>query len=607
MKWQRLSANFSLALLICAAFILFIAAQVPENTLLKYPGLVNLWLVIEQDPAWLIIAGSLGLALTPLLRVGRLVERLDKFRSWATARQHPVTLLAIAVSLIAAIGVDWVYHRFALSLDEFLLVWQAKVFLAGHLIAPIPEGWSTLARALQPIFMYYDFVNGFWSPAYRPLSAGIYALFDLAHLGPWSNALLAGGSVALTAAIARRTWPQESTAPGFTALFVATSPQLLITAMTPYAMTGHLFLNLLWLWLFLADTRNKHLLAGLVGLLACGLHQIYVHPLFIAPFMTSLLWQKRWRLAAGYAAWYAAVLLLWIYWRDLATFLAQGDSFGLSDTLNTVSASGSSLFRQVFTLADGPNAGETIAILFNLARFVAWQNPLTVLLAVVGWLGLGRAPHLIRMLSWSLVLTVLAHVILMPLQGHGWGYRYLHVHLGSLALIGAWGWLRLRDTMPDRDRISFKNAGAVLALATLLVAVPLRAWQTETFVRPFATADRAIQGRSEDIVVIDASDIWFGVDLVRNDPFLRNHPRILVAQRIQRESLEAVCADSRWVLIDYPSVARFGLRQMPEPQHTGAQTPMTLRAQLAQAGCDSVTGIADSAPPDCEAISCLRP
>ena len=68
------------------------------------------------------------------------------------------------------------------------------------------------------------------------------------------------------------------------AVLLATSSQFLLTAMTPYSMTAHLALNLAWLWLFLRGGVVGHSLAIAVGALACGLHQLVFHPLFVAPF-----------------------------------------------------------------------------------------------------------------------------------------------------------------------------------------------------------------------------------------------------------------------------------------------------------------------------------
>lgn len=577
-----LNRRLLMLLLPGAALLLFIRLFIPESTLMASPAFINIWLAAYQDPFWLLGVAILVIAAGRVGSVPRLPAALDRVRAWAVGLTRPVPWLAVATTLIVALGVDWVYHRFALSMDEYMLVWQARVYLAGHLLAPIPAGWGDLAKALQPIFTHIDQNNQLWYPGYLPLASAIYAMFDLVGLGPWSNALLAGGSVALTAAIARQAWPDERHAPGLAALLLATSPQLLITAMTPYAMTAHLFFNLLWLWLFLADTRRGHVLAALVGLIAVGLHQPHVHPLFIAPFMLSLLWQKRWRLAFGYAAWYAAVLLLWIFWKDIATWwVVDGVTTGQSGA----GASGLGFLAQIEDLFSAFGGLSGPLIIINLTRFFAWQNPLTIALLIPALLGLRQAPYLIKMLLWGMLLTLMAHAALMPSQGHGWGYRYLHVYLGAMALIAVWGWLWTRKHLANREITSAIRSGTVMILVGLLVGLPMRAIQTESFVHPFAKAYQHITNQKEDLVLIDAMDLWFGVDLTRNDPLLRNDPKILVAQYVSGKTLHHLCPEKTLALINLPTLDRFGMRARPRTEVDRDAESKLLHRQLYATGC----------------------
>lgn len=565
-----------------AAILLAIRLGVPEATLREYPFLVNVWLAAYQDPYWLLFLALLVIAASRVDQLPRLAAALDRLRDWAASLTNPVPWLALATTLIVALGVDWVYHRFALSMDEYMLVWQARIYLAGHLLAPIPEGWGDLAKALQPIFTHIDQTNQLWYPGYLPLASALYALFDLVALGPWSNALLAGGSVALTAAIARRAWPEERHAPGLAALLLATSPQLLITAMTPYSMTAHLFFNLLWLWLFLADTRRGHLLAALVGLIAVGLHQPHVHPLFIAPFMLSLLWQRRWRLAFGYAAWYAAVLLLWIFWKDFATWWVTGGG-GVGGT--SADASGVNFLARLTVFFNHFGSLRLPLVLINLSRFFAWQSALCVLLLIPALFGIRQAPYVIKMLLVSILLTLLAHAAFMPGQGHGWGYRYLHVHIGSLALIGVWGWLWAYRDLSFDDQRRLARGGTILFLAGLLIAIPLRAQQAWEFVTPFAEADKYIKELPTDLVLIDPFDTWFSVDLTRNDPFLRTSPKIMIITGITSLPLKDLCDRYTVTLIDYAAVEHLGMKPMPKEEIYSQSDANLLRQHLKKNKC----------------------
>jgi hypothetical protein len=41
--------------------------------------------------------------------------------------------------------------------------------------------------------------------------------------------------------------------------------------------------------------------------------------------------------------------------------------------------------------------------------------------------------------------------ILLPYQGHGWGYRYLHGLIGSLSLLAGYGWIALSERAARND------------------------------------------------------------------------------------------------------------------------------------------------------------
>ena len=102
-------------------------------------------------------------------------------------------------------------------------------------------------------------------------------------------------------------WPGEREPAVVAALLYCASGQILLSGMTSYAMTAHLTLNLLWLWLFLLDRRGADMGALAVAFVATGLHQPLFHPLFAAPFLFGLLRDRAWLRVAFYAAGYAAI------------------------------------------------------------------------------------------------------------------------------------------------------------------------------------------------------------------------------------------------------------------------------------------------------------
>jgi len=70
---------------------------------------------------------------------------------------------------------------------------------------------------------------------------------------------------------------------------------------------------------------------------------------------------------------------------------------------------------------------------------------------------------------------------------------------------------------------------------------------------PYARAADAIEHTATDLVVIDKSGLLFAEDLVRNDPFLRNRPKVLDLTLLDEANLADLCA--RY------SISMFGRRQ----------------------------------------------
>ena len=142
-------------------------------------------------------------------------------------------------------------------------------------------------------------------------------------------------------------------------------------------------------------------------------------------------------------------------------------------------------------------------------------------------------------------MTLLVVLVVMPFQGHGWGYRYLHGMLGSMALLAAQGWIWLSNVAPDLR----KQLACVLALSIALSVLALLPWrlaQVYAFERPPAAASAAIARSNSDVVIVDATNIWYGVDLVRNDPLLRSQPKVLDLASLRAEQVKVICDRYRW-------------------------------------------------------------
>ena len=175
-----------------------------------------------------------------------------------------------------------------------------------------------------------------------------------------------------------------------------------------------------------------------------------------------------------------------------------------------------------------------------------------------------RARGTTRSLILGFVTTLAAVFALMPYQGHGWGYRYLHGLLGSACLLAAWQWGRMTEGLSAAGRAGARAGFALAAAASLLILFPLRAWQAHRFVHPYAMAAAAIRAAPTDVVVVDDRNVWFGVDLVRNDPYLRNRPVIVHAESLDEDQARALCQRATITMFDSSAARRFGILRFNE-------------------------------------------
>jgi hypothetical protein len=139
------------------------------------------------------------------------------------------------------------------------------------------------------------------------------------------------------------------------------------------------------------------------------------------------------------------------------------------------------------------------------------------ILALVVVLRPWRSPAVIVDLSLGVMLTLVFFAFFPSTQGHGWGYRYAFQVIGSLALIAAEGVPVVASAFGAWRTRAWLATGLALAL---VVQLPLRLVQTERFVRPFAASVAYVRSRPEPIVIVHGSELWYGDDLIRNDPYL---------------------------------------------------------------------------------------
>ena len=477
------------------------------------------YLFAREEQPFLILLGCASLAIGLVLVV---VVRRDGVAPYVSGPPIPsarTTAMVALVVLVATLAIGhFVLHDYLFSMDEYSADFQARIFARGQATAEIPQPWRSLGLALTPTFVYFDPATGRWASQYLPGYALLKAPFVLLGVGTLLNPILAALAVLCTAGAARRVWPDEGLRPWVAITLLVTSSQFVLTSGSGYSMPAHLALNLLWLWLYLRGDRRSWIGALLVGVLALELHSPFPHALFVAPFLLRLLRERRWaRLGSAVVVYGLASVAGLLYLREVHPHeIANGGFTTLFawPTMHTVYMHG-----------------------VNLSVLLTWQAPVVAVLTIAALLRPWRLPPVLADLALGLVGTLFFFMFFPLNQGHGWGYRYAYQVLGNLVLLAAAGVPVLQSVLGDRRTRAVLAFGVVTAL---VVQLPLRFVRIERFVRPFAAANALVQSRAERIVVVHGESIWYGADLVRNDPFMRGAPAVLRAQLLAPGTVDEI-------------------------------------------------------------------
>ena len=462
--------------------------------------------LLHLQDRWLLLAVLAGAGLM-LLPWGPASMGTSFSLSWRGA-------LALAIGVVA---LCWAGHYavlvgYDLSRDEQMAVFDARIYATGRWAMPLPVAWRVDADVLNTLFMLPVVRPVAWVSGYLPgnalLRAGLGLIADPALCGP----LLSGAAVLAVWSVARQLWPDSKEAPALAVLLLVTSGQMLFTGMTAYAMPAHLACNLLWLWLFLADKRKTDIAAVIVGCIATGLHQPIFHPLFVAPWLLLLLAQRRWGRLGLFAGTYLVIALFWLVWPQFVT-LPQIMGPG---SLRQPGADFAS--RLIETLRDNHHNLPIMAA--NLLRFCTWQSVAMVPLLGIGlWLAARhwRTQPQMAALAAGFVAPPLLMLLILPYQGHGEGYRYLHPVLGNGVLLAVYGW---REWSLPSWRAPMRRA----LIGSALLLIPLQGWLLHNLYQTFAAASARIDATPADYVMIGPDDAPLALDLVLNRPDLSNRP-----------------------------------------------------------------------------------
>lgn len=496
--------------LVAAWFVLPLALLVVSR---EHSDNFTYWLMVTQNFQLLIVFIVISALVLIPIRVGP---------TFLTLSRKQVMGLALAIGIIGYAGHYWLLSGYDLSRDEQMASFDTFIYSAGHLAWPLPATWQATPGPLNMLFMLPADHPEAWVSGYLPGNAMLRALFSRLGDAALTGAVLNTLSVLLVWGCSRRLWPTETPrdreAQVVAVLLLVLSGQMLMAGMTAFAMTAHLWCNLLWLWLFLRDRRSSDLAALAVGFVGTGLHQPLFHPLFVAPFMVMLLFDKRWGRLALFAGGYAAISLFWLAWPLL--------THALINAPHAVTSTEGTDYWTRLTEVLAQNHHNVAIMAANLLHFVTWQHLLLIPLLLAGSAA-ARRDRMAAALAAGFVLPIIVMTAILPFQGHGFGYRYLHGVLGNAALLGGYGWRRLVPWHARLRPLFIRGS-----MATLLVLIPIQAWKTHGLYATYARINARIGATKADYIMIGEHDVPLAADLVLNRPDLSNRPIRLYAGEI---------------------------------------------------------------------------
>jgi hypothetical protein len=488
--------------------------------------------------------------------------------------------LAVCLAMIVILSAGWaghylVFDAYDFSRDEKMAVFDQDIFANGRLLWPIPLEWRPLADALNRLFILPIGDREFWVSAYLPVHAAFRAAMSKIGIAALASPFMAALGAYCTWLIVRKLWPDSNRTALVSLLLLATSSQVMITSMTAFSMSMHMGLNMLWLALFLTDRPRTHAAAILVGFLATGIHQPLFHPLFVLPFLALLVGQRRWKLLASYIGCYVAIGSFWMLWPSWIASNGTANAVAICATRNCESIGFLERLLAVLAPPDWQSAWLTAA---NLLRFLVWQNPLLAPLALAGAVSCWREDPLVRALTASFILPIIVLFFLLPWQGHGWGYRYVHPAMGSAIILACFGYRHL-----EMKSVSVRRP-LMIASALAAVLLPLHAWMAARMVRPFVQIHAELTAIPADAVIVD-TDVPLGNDVVYNRYDLSNRPKLLIGFFVKPEDLGQLCRHSTIAFVDARRLAPISTMFGSAVPMKAAPHMLELREAARRLGC----------------------
>lgn len=548
------------AVLLCAVALALRASTIVD---------LSTFLLNRQD-RWLLLAQAVI-----LIVIG---ERLR-------GRSRPLEIPRSGLIATAVIVVGFCYFGhylvlsgYDLSRDEQMAVFDAEIFSSGRLVQPLPAFWQQHAAALNTLFMLPVERPVAWVSAYLPVNSLLRAVVGMVVDPAFTAPILTAIGLLALYKCARSLWPEDREAPAIACLFYLSSGQVLFAGMTAYAMPAHLTFNLVWLWLFLASSWQADMAALVIGFAATGLHQPLFHPLFVLPFMLLLVRDRAWTRLVYYGIGYAIICGFWLVW----PIWIHGQIAGPNSI--TATAGTDYWSRLKLALADTADARWT-DMAANVLRFAAWQNMLLVPFMLMG-AALARRHCMALVFLANILIPLGLMALILPFQGYGFGYRYLHGALGSVILLAVYGWRQLAAQQEQNQARSLIVRSIVTTAALVL---PLQLWMAHRNYVVFSSVEQRVATSGTDYFAVGGADTSFSGDLVINRPDLSNRPIRFYAEVLRKPFIRKICASTP--RIGLPTTRLFGPIDsyfLASPDPIADRRIASLKPVLQAAGCSVI-------------------
>ncbi len=429
------------------------------------------------------------------------------------------------VALMMAAALSWLhfaaYKAHPLSVDEYCLLFQAKVFGSGNTMGQWPTPFFD--QLIVPKFVTHFFASfgeGQLFCRYWPGHSLLLSPFAAMSL-PWLyNIIVAVACLYVVKYQCRVLFPGHPYAYIWGTLFLIGSPSFLVNAVSFYPNTFYVFSSLAFSALLLKPTVPRLLCAGFLGSIAIVQHQPVPHAFFVLPWFIWLLRQEKGVrkvliLGGAYLPVGIGLGLGWLFWQlhhELPNIRGEAVSniFGyLTSTRETDSRL--YLFFSRFV---------------GLCKIWAWAAPGLVLFAVLGFMRNRKSVTVLPVLGYSALTVFLGYFFTPYDSGHGWGFRYFEGAWGTLIILGVAGVIEIQKQAREKNVFQegglWSNKVMTLILAGLFLMVPLRFWHVN---QHMAGHMKSMPHFAED----ERIEIGFVYreTLVQNDPFLK-HPKILL-------------------------------------------------------------------------------